>query len=333
MVRGPNAHPSIEQRRRRRGREPLKMHAEPSDHAGAFVLLASRRDSKAMTGTVIESEAGLGIRGLRRVRGRDNLAERLQGRIYDRLTDGQPRPARAGRGERAHRGWVRGPWFRSRRRARCARRCIGTAQRAGLRWIVHAAGRADDRAEDPADVMSINLLGTWNVLLAAERLGIKRVVYFSSGKSIGMLEREPDYLPVDDDHRGLPTRPYGLAKWLSEEMCQAFTQRTGIDTICLRAVAVFDSEGVDVRDVADATVAASAHHFDGQVRLLFCVADIADRRPTLDLVAERMKHVPWRGGPEYKTDPYRGLVDISHIKRVLGFKPKYPWPGRVAGSS
>ena len=58
---------------------PLRMHAEPSDHAGAFVLLASRRDSKAMTGTVIESEAGLGVRGLRRVRGGDNLAERLLG--------------------------------------------------------------------------------------------------------------------------------------------------------------------------------------------------------------------------------------------------------------
>ncbi len=58
---------------------PLKMHAEPRDHAGAFVVLASRRDSKAMTGTVIESEAGLGVRGLRRVRGGDNLKERVLG--------------------------------------------------------------------------------------------------------------------------------------------------------------------------------------------------------------------------------------------------------------
>jgi NAD(P)-dependent dehydrogenase (short-subunit alcohol dehydrogenase family) len=56
---------------------PLKMHAFPRDHAGAYVLLASRRDSRAMTGTVIESEAGLGIRGLRRVRGGDDLPERL----------------------------------------------------------------------------------------------------------------------------------------------------------------------------------------------------------------------------------------------------------------
>lgn len=59
---------------------PLRIHAEPRDHAGAFVLLASRRDSKAMTGTVIESEAGLGVRGLRRVRGGDQLKERVLGK-------------------------------------------------------------------------------------------------------------------------------------------------------------------------------------------------------------------------------------------------------------
>ena len=58
---------------------PLKLHAEPADHAGAFVLLATRRNSRAMTGTVIESEAGLGVRGLRRVRGGDDLKTRILG--------------------------------------------------------------------------------------------------------------------------------------------------------------------------------------------------------------------------------------------------------------
>lgn len=60
---------------------PLKMHARPPIHAGAYVLLASRRDNQAMTGTVIQSEAGLGIRGLRRVRGGDNLKERVLGPV------------------------------------------------------------------------------------------------------------------------------------------------------------------------------------------------------------------------------------------------------------
>ena len=59
---------------------PLKMHADPADHSGAYVLLASRRDSKAMTGSIVNTEAGLGVRGLRRVRGGDQLAERLLGK-------------------------------------------------------------------------------------------------------------------------------------------------------------------------------------------------------------------------------------------------------------
>jgi NAD(P)-dependent dehydrogenase (short-subunit alcohol dehydrogenase family) len=56
---------------------PLKMHAYPAHHAGAFVLLASRRDNVAMTGSVVKTEAGLGIRGLRRVRGGDDLKTRV----------------------------------------------------------------------------------------------------------------------------------------------------------------------------------------------------------------------------------------------------------------
>jgi len=58
---------------------PLKMHAWPADHAGAFVLVASRRDGRAMTGSVVQTEAGLGIRGLRRVRGGDDLKKRVLG--------------------------------------------------------------------------------------------------------------------------------------------------------------------------------------------------------------------------------------------------------------
>lgn len=55
---------------------PLKMHAYPAHHSGAYVLLASRRDNVAMTGSVVKTEAGLGVRGLRRVRGGDDLKTR-----------------------------------------------------------------------------------------------------------------------------------------------------------------------------------------------------------------------------------------------------------------
>jgi len=222
----------------------------------------------------------------------------------------------------------------------------------GATSIVHVAGIAGDRPANPADIMAANLLGTWHVLLAAEAQGIRRVVHFSSGKALGMLERNPAYLPVDDAHPGLPTLPYALSKWLAEEMCAAFTTRTGVDTICLRPVQAFDQASydarltapewqpgkghwhlgvhIDLRDVATATRAAVECAARGHHRLLLCAADIAARRPTLELVASILPDVPWRGGPEYGRDPYRSLIDTSRAARVLGWTPQHTWPGRSA---
>ncbi len=217
--------------------------------------------------------------------------------------------------------------------------------------IVHIAGIAGDRPAQPADIMAANLLGTWNVLLAAEAEGIRRVVYFSSGKALGMLERDPAYLPIDDDHPGLPTLPYALSKWLAEEMCATVTTRTGIDTICLRPVQVFDESSyavsiaapawrpekgpwhlgvhIDLRDVAAATLAALECAAHGHHRLLLCASDIAASRPTLELVASILPKVPWRGGPDFEHDPYRSLVDTSRAQLVLGWRPRHRWPGRA----
>jgi UDP-glucose 4-epimerase len=221
----------------------------------------------------------------------------------------------------------------------------------GIEVIVHVAGLAGDRAAAPADIMAVNLVGTSNVLLAAEAASARRVVYMSSGRSLGLLERNPDYLPIDDDHRGLPSQPYALAKWLSEEMCAAFTHRTGVETICLRPVAVFSDADyarasrtpepaagalwalgvhIHVLDLADAVAAAVGCPTVGHCRVLLCAADIADRRPTLDLVAARLPHVAWRGGEEFRRDPYRALVDISRAQKILGWSPRRTWPGRAA---
>jgi NAD(P)-dependent dehydrogenase (short-subunit alcohol dehydrogenase family) len=56
---------------------PLGTLADPADHAAAYVLLAARDQSATMTGTVIESDGGLAVRGIRRVRGGDTLPDRV----------------------------------------------------------------------------------------------------------------------------------------------------------------------------------------------------------------------------------------------------------------
>jgi 2,3-dihydroxy-2,3-dihydrophenylpropionate dehydrogenase len=56
---------------------PLRHWAEPHEHAGAYVLLASRSEGRLITGEEIKTDLGLGIRGLIRTRGGDDLVARL----------------------------------------------------------------------------------------------------------------------------------------------------------------------------------------------------------------------------------------------------------------
>ena len=48
---------------------PLQMVCDPADHAGSYVLLASKENSRAITGVVINSDGGIGIRGLTQAAG------------------------------------------------------------------------------------------------------------------------------------------------------------------------------------------------------------------------------------------------------------------------
>jgi UDP-glucose 4-epimerase len=221
----------------------------------------------------------------------------------------------------------------------------------GMQTIVHVAGIAGDRGRSAADILAVNLVGTANVLIAAETEGVARVVYMSSGRALGLLEREADYLPLDDNHRGLPSAPYALSKWLSEEMCEAFTTRSGVQTLCLRPVQVFDQSDyqnglasekssfstggvwalgvhINVLDLAEAVSAAVTCTAPAHSRMLLCAADIAAAQPTLQLVAEHASHIPWRGGREYATDPFRALIDIRKAQQILNWRPMRTWPGR-----
>ena len=60
--------------------------------------------------------------------------------------------------------------------------------------VVHAGAIAHDSAGTPTDIVATNLLGTWHVLLAAELVGVSRVVYFSSAQVFGFAEGEGEPL-------------------------------------------------------------------------------------------------------------------------------------------
>ena len=112
----------------------------------------------------------------------------------------------------------------------------------GCDAVVHAGVLPQKRDGEVATMAATNIDGTRHVLDAAERAGVARVVFFSSNWVFGFLDdgRDPDYLPVDDEHPRRASLPYGMSKVAGEDLCAAWSERTGRPTVALRPVRVVD---------------------------------------------------------------------------------------------
>jgi UDP-glucose 4-epimerase len=89
--------------------------------------------------------------------------------------------------------------------------------------------------ERPDEATSINVYGTYNVLEAARRLGIGKVVFCSTAAVYG----NPAKMPVTES---IPLRPlnlYGVTKLAGERLMDVFSDNHGIATISLRFGNVF----------------------------------------------------------------------------------------------
>jgi nucleoside-diphosphate-sugar epimerase len=182
----------------------------------------------------------------------------------------------------------------------------------GCDVIVHAGAIAHDSAGTPGDIISTNVLGTWHVLLAAERCGVAKVVYFSSAQVFGFADDEgaPEYLPVDDAHPLRAARPYGMSKRLAEEMCAAWTSRTSIATVVLRPVMILDDAGLEVITADEAELGAFVH-----------VDDVVDATMRAVNGNATGHHRMTLCGP--------GDFDTSVARRLLGWTPNRSWPTRA----
>jgi UDP-glucose 4-epimerase len=180
----------------------------------------------------------------------------------------------------------------------------------GCDAVVHAGAIPHDSGGTPADIVSTNVLGTWHVLIAGEAAGVSRVVYFSSAQVFGCSggEGAPLYLPIDDAHPLRAARPYGMSKRLTEEMCEAWTSRTGTPTVVLRPVMILSDQSLAGSDVARAELGAYVHVDD--------VADAVCKALEADVGSHCRLTLC---GP--------GAYDASLARRLLGWRPRHDsWP-------
>lgn len=81
----------------------------------------------------------------------------------------------------------------------------------------------------------INILGTLNVLNAAVKNNVGKVLFASSGGVYG----EAEYLPVDERHPLTPHWPYGVSKLSGERYCVQYHRLYGLNTTSFRYSIVY----------------------------------------------------------------------------------------------
>jgi len=93
---------------------------------------------------------------------------------------------------------------------------------------------------NPQEDAEVNVIGTVNVLEAARKNLVRRVVYSSSAAIFGELLT----MPIAEDHPQDPISPYGVSKLAGEKYVLCFGKLYGMTCVCLR---YFNVYGVNQR--------------------------------------------------------------------------------------
>ena len=219
----------------------------------------------------------------------------------------------------------------------------------GVDWVFHLAALADivPSIEKPRDYFETNVDGTFNVLEAAQRAGVKRFLYAASSSCYGIAKQypTPETAPID------PQYPYALTKYLGEQLVLHWAQVYKLPAVSLRLFNVFGprSRTTGVYGAVFGVFLAQKLHGkpytvvgDGkQTRDFTFVHDVADAFYTAarsDLSNEFMnvgssghysvnRLVELLGGPvtyipKRPGEPDCTFADVAKIKQKLNWKAK-----------
>lgn len=211
----------------------------------------------------------------------------------------------------------------------CARGCTG------VDYVLHQAALASVplSIQDPARTHSVNVDGFFNVLDAARRAGVSRMVYASSsavyGDAVGQPQRE--------EVIGRPLSPYAAQKAMDESCALAFQAAYGLESIGLRYYNIFgprqDPGGaysaVIPRWISTLSSDAQCTIFgDGETTRDFCdVADVVQANILAATVGD-----PAATGQVYNVASARSLTLnelfalLVRQLEALGSPPAYPRP-------
>ncbi len=218
--------------------------------------------------------------------------------------------------------------------------------------VSHQAGQHSVAisTQNPQLDAQVNVIGLLNVLTNCTRVGVKKIIFASSGATYGT----PVRLPLDEEVPQHPEAPYGITKMVTEYYLRYWHDANGLSFTALRygnvygprqdpngeagVIAIFakrflnheglriDWDGeqrkdyVYVEDVARANVLA-LNHGDNEI---FCIGagNPVSVNEIYALLAKITNYKPEiTRAPKRPGDIYLSYFTYSKAERILGWKP------------
>ncbi len=218
--------------------------------------------------------------------------------------------------------------------------------------VVHFAAVPRILIHPDNKTFEVNTIGTYNVIEAAVKLGIKKVIIASSETTYGVCFADgvvdPKVLPVEEDYDVDPMDSYGLSKVVNEKTARAFQRRSGFDIYALRIGNVIEPHEYDMFPGFFANP-------EVRRRNIFCYIDARDLGQIVDLCLQKdglgfqifnagndtnsvnipNSEILKRFFPDVPVSRELGeneaLFSNRKIREVLGFRENHDWRKYVNG--
>lgn len=219
--------------------------------------------------------------------------------------------------------------------------------------VVHFAAVPRILIKPDNETFRVNTVGTYNVIEAAVKLGIKKIIIASSETTYGICfsdgQTDPVSLPLDEDYDVDPMDSYGLSKVVNEKTARTFQRRSGFDIYALRIGNV-----IEPHEYAE----LFPHYFqhpEVRRRNAFCYIDARDLKQIVDLCLKKdgLGYEVFNAGNDHngaiipskklieqffpgvpvtrELEEHEALFSNRKIREVLGFKEQHNWRNYVKG--